>query len=99
MARLAELVQREFGDLLADSRRDAALALRPQILPNVFPIPSHGLFLDLPQMRVVDFVGLLNVGPVPIRIACFVSAKNQIGGPPRIESKQNAIRLAAVLDP
>jgi len=50
-------------------------------------------------MRVVDFVRLLDVDPVPVRIPGFVSAKNKVGGAARVERKQNPLGPAPMLDP
>src|ERR1700690_401518 len=49
-------------------------------------------------MRIVDFVRLLNVDLVPVRVTSFVPTKNQIGGTTRVKGKQNPIRFALMLD-
>src|SRR5271169_138094 len=50
-------------------------------------------------MPIVDFVCLLDIRLVPIRIARFVAAENKVRGATRVERKKNPIWPALMLHP
>src|SRR2546430_12917382 len=84
------------ADLVTHPRLDAGLPLRPKMFVNVLPVPRHGLLLDLAQMRIVDFVRLLDVGLY--QCASPVLSPPRMRQPARRERKQNPVGSALMLD-
>lgn len=93
-----ELVKRHHRNRFLHTLPNPFFGFRRERLANVFPFLAHrGSLLNLDQVLSVDRFRLADRIHIPVRIACFIAAQDEVSVPARVEGEEDAVRLALML--